>query len=215
MKKLLVLPLLFGLCCACAPKSLPVPDYPLDSATVEAALEQAGLPWVAGEPQSWTEGQTAIELRDGQGNLMAVLSSVAIEQQRGLALTIPVSTEQAQDAQRQWEGLFAMAAVLWGGFESADALYEDFSDNFDEKSTSVTSKQEEADDGRRPGGRRIFEKTVRFETQVEDGRCHINLGGLQAQDEALMLYGIHLSSATEGCLFETSEKGKTPYTPQS
>ena len=43
MKKLLVLPLLFGLCCACAPKSLPVPDYPLDSATVEAALEQAGF----------------------------------------------------------------------------------------------------------------------------------------------------------------------------
>ncbi len=141
MKKLASLFLaltLVALCLAgCGGKeTLAEPEFPLTDEAITAALAQAELDWVI-DPEgthSGEEGTVLHNLRAPDGTLRGGTLSGVVDGKRYLSMTLPINaadTDPAAPRPFTWadcEQSLRLAALLYGGFEDAGALYDAFSE---------------------------------------------------------------------------------------
>lgn len=112
----------------CGSKGLAGPDFPLTEAALLDAQERAGIPGelMEEETHSGREGQILHTIRvDGALPATGVMSA-EIDGTRLLQVTSiqPVTAEPDPLAWEDWKPLFTFAALLYGGFDSEESIYE-------------------------------------------------------------------------------------------
>ncbi len=128
---------LAALCLAgCGGKeTLAEPEFPLTDEAITAALAQAELDWVI-DPEgthSGEEGTVLHNLRAPDGTLRGGTLSGVVDGKRYLSMTLPTNAADTDPAAPRpftwadWEKSLRLAALLYGGFEDAGALYDAFS----------------------------------------------------------------------------------------
>lgn len=123
-----VLALALCMLTGCGSKGLDKPDFPLSEAALLDAQKRAGVPGelMEEETHSGMEGQILHTLRvDGALPATGVMSA-EIDGTRMLQVTSiqPVTTDPAPLVWEDWKGLFTFAALLYGGFESEESIYQ-------------------------------------------------------------------------------------------
>ncbi len=131
----LVLALVMLCLAGCGGKeTLAKPEFPLTDEAITAALAQAELDWVI-DPEgthSGKEGTVLHNLRAPDGTLRGGTLSGVVDGKRYLSMTLPINAADADAAPRPFtwadcEQSLRLAALLYGGFEDAHALYDAFS----------------------------------------------------------------------------------------
>lgn len=158
--------------CGCAAQTLPVPSYPLDAATVTAALEDAGLPWIIAKEESWLEDHTVYTLHDQNGKMVAAVSSAMRNEQRLLYITFmpydgKITRTMPED---EWENAIVFATILYGGFKNAHQVYDHFTNDYDTKNT-VKAKSERTKDDIMG-----YEEVSRWADEINDVDCFVGIG---------------------------------------
>lgn len=122
-----------GICCGCEKQELLIPQYPLETDTIEAALNDVGLTWIITNRAEWGEGRVLYELCNTEKKGIATISSVRDGSTRTLQLNFFSSTEiDSPLPETDWEKVMRLAAILYGGFEDAGQVYEVFRDTYDD-----------------------------------------------------------------------------------
>lgn len=125
---------------------LPQPSFPLDEEVIIAALEKSGLPGILSESEttSWFEGHKAhtvrspsitysdiISTEEAKANpstrlLMAGISSAVIDGERALTTLFDQIDISDQMTWEDWKQHIVFAALLYGGFEDEEQVYQAF-----------------------------------------------------------------------------------------
>jgi len=142
MKKYLCL-FVFIICLSlaygCEKHTLPMPVYPLDTATVDAALKEAELSWIIEKEELLSEGRILHTLHDIDGNLIAfVLSGIHNDWRLLDASFMPYSdnpTITRSLPEEEWKRVITFTTLLYGGFESKHQVYDSFTNDYDTKNT--------------------------------------------------------------------------------
>lgn len=112
----------------CGSKGLARPDFPLTEAALTDAQERAGVPGdlMEEETHGGAEGQIIHTLRVDGGLPATGVMSAEIDGTRLLQVTSiqPVTTEPDPLVWEDWKPLFTFAALLYGGFDSEESLYQ-------------------------------------------------------------------------------------------
>lgn len=124
---LLLLTTLVCLGCQRKPSGIPVQDYPLDTAAIEAALQNAGLDWNVRQEEEARPNVTTHTLLNSENKIMAFVSSAGDSNSRGLQLVFMSSRYnnsklRAALPQTDWDKALHLSALLYGGFETEDQL---------------------------------------------------------------------------------------------
>lgn len=128
----------------CKKETLQTPVYPLDTATVNTALEQVGLPWVIAKEESWMENQTVYTLNNADDKMVAVILSGAVTDGHLLNMSFMSSYHNQWDISRSVpqediQKVIHLATILYGGFDDSQHLYENYTKTSDSKTEVVES----------------------------------------------------------------------------
>lgn len=106
------------------------PEYPLADDTITGALAQAELDWTIDAQGTSTneKGLVTQTLRAPDGALRGGTLSGVVDGKRYLSMTLPANVAGASFTWADWEQSLRLAALLYGGFEDAGALYDAFSE---------------------------------------------------------------------------------------
>ena len=137
--------------CACQKEPLPVPDYPLSAATIDAAMQEWGLTCTFKEQENLREEhqhQSAYDLRNAEDDRYVgfVYTRVRSEEEgetRELLIIfprfIPLFIHRPDQSHaiplEEAEAALAFAVTLFGGFVEPDALYSTFVQEYDTVNT--------------------------------------------------------------------------------
>lgn len=143
MKKILIciLVLILGLAILykCKKQTLPVPQYPLDSDTIVAALQEWGLSYTI-EEDDWVrkerQGQSLYNLYSAEnGEFVAGISSSQKDGERLLFISFPPFYFTNPISVKEYENAIAFATLLYGGFQDQQQVYKKFTREYDRKNT--------------------------------------------------------------------------------
>ena len=132
-RKLLIFTLSAVLLSACQSKeTLPQPEFPLSEETISAALTEQGLDWSIDQGHTPADSSsTFLLLRPESGKEYGDLSVTAWETQdegRYLNITRIISKKDLTTGEshswEDWKDIFVLSTRLYGGFASAEELYE-------------------------------------------------------------------------------------------
>lgn len=145
---------------------IPMSEYPLSKATVEAALEETGLFWTITNEEPWGGNRAFFELCDKDEKAIAVISSVGGDRTRVLQLTFFSSSEKTVPLdQKDWEKAVDLATILYGGFEEKGQVFEAFQNTYEEK--ALIDKA--------PGAVPKDKERMRWRNEVNGVDCFIGL----------------------------------------
>lgn len=181
-KKALAAMITGAVLCGCAAKeeTLPVPAFPLEQESVTAALADAGLSWSIGEEQSWAENQKVYDLNDEEGRKIAILITIGEDSSRAMSLTFLSEMEDssliASLPQEDIEKAFILSAVVYGGFESREEVYEAYEAHYSEE--AVVKEQDSA-------GMAVplYEEITDWQGEVNGISCYVSMGRREADSE--------------------------------
>lgn len=164
---LLVISLNMCMLSGCKKQTLPVPEYPVDTASVAAALQEAQLAWKIEEMEAWLDDQSVFALHHDE-ELVASFVNGKKDGERVLNIAFSGSFANAHlRSPEEWEKAFRFATHLYGGFENADQVYLQFASDFDTKNT--VSKNAE----RIMGGRAGYEEISRWQSEIDGVHCRV------------------------------------------
>lgn len=138
MKKLIVIMVLshiiIGICNGCSKQQLPMSEYPLTEATIEAALTKAELFWTIANRVDFDEDRVYYELVNEDKKEIAVISSVGGLGKRLLQINLLfTSTTSVPLPPEDWGKTVRLATILFGGFEHENQIFDTFQNTFNEK----------------------------------------------------------------------------------
>ena len=157
-----------ALLCACAGPPLPVPQYPLDVPTVEAALEEAGFSWTVLEGNThWVE-QSMFQLNNEEGKFLCAMGSTGTDDLRFLTLEFLWEDRvTAALPEEDWENAVLLATRLFGGFRGEGRVWESLRDTHEEKTEVLVVPESNI-------GRNMPEKEVfLWQNQVDGIQCMV------------------------------------------
>lgn len=171
---------LVSLLCGCKKEQevLAVPSYPLDAATVEAAIKEVGLDdWILTDQdsQSTDIGEyTQYSFRDKDNRLICSVSNVTNESGRRLNLTFapPRSDEytlQIAIPQEDHEKVIRLATILFGDFENTEALYKNYKKTQDKNTTIISTNGETYDEEKHTNLGKIYQ----WQNKIDGLFCEI------------------------------------------
>ena len=126
--------------CQKKPAALAVPDYPLDTAAIEAELSQVGLNWSVKQAAEPRDHVATYILYNSEQKIIALVTSAGTKESRGLQLSF-MPSEQAKQTlmaplpREDWENVLRLSARLYGGFDGEEQLVETSSQFLKESST--------------------------------------------------------------------------------
>lgn len=146
MKKIITFMLIFttSLCilCGCKVNAMPVPEYPLDTDTIDKELKIWGLTCtIEADELSMIEGERSLyNINDAESGkfVFGVLSGQKDEERVLFISFLPFYSDEAVPSQ-ECEMAIAFATRLFGGFESEHQVYDKFIQDYD----TVNTKKEQ------------------------------------------------------------------------
>jgi hypothetical protein len=198
MKKyiFLILVLIIALCSfyGCQKKTLTMPEYPLDSTTIEKALKGAELSWtIIGEEDSpfvgeTLEGQTVHALNKN-GKIVAAISSAIKDEERFLHIGFSsYHNNEYSLPEEEWEKAIVFATLLYGGFDNTHQVYNEFTKEYDKKNTVKEPRE------RIVGGTLGFEEMSKWEKEIHGVNCVVILNKPYRSMPQEYLYLIRITS---------------------
>ncbi|MDO4273198.1 MAG: hypothetical protein Q4D16_05990 [Eubacteriales bacterium] len=155
---------------ASAKDVLPQPAFPLEEDVITETLEKAGLPGEISksETTSFTEGQMAyvvrdpIETYDGSSNklFIARINSAVYEGERVLFAAFDQKDVSDQIEWEDWKPQMVLAALLYGGFEDEEEVYQAF---LGKEIPYTTENPYE-----------VYENPFSWEVQLPEGYCTVS-----------------------------------------
>lgn len=172
-----------GLLCftaACEKDVLPQPDFPLEEAVITSALKTAGLPGIISdsETESYAEGHIKYVVRsqteaysdkispeEAQANpssrvIIAGVDSSISEGERTLSIIFDQKDVPEQFAWEDWKKQIVFAALLYGGFEDEEDVYQAFAGKELPKSGNLKELPEN-------------ERPLEWDAQLPGGYCQV------------------------------------------
>ncbi|MEG1255035.1 hypothetical protein [Clostridium sp.] len=178
MKKFfLILMLIIGLGTfgGCEKQTLTMPEYPLDSTTIDKALQEAELSWtiIGSEDAPFVgqtiEGQTVYTLNKN-GEIVATISSAIKEGERYLQIGFsPYHNNEYSLPEEEWEKAIVFATLLYGGFDNTHQVYNEFTNDYDTKNTVKEPRE------RIMGGSLGHEEMSKWENEINGVNCQVIL----------------------------------------
>lgn len=144
MKKILILLLTLSMgaaiLCACKKQTMPVPEYPLDADSIDAALQEWGIVCTMQEDDSTRQGVSLYNMQSAEnGHFIFGVLSAQKDGERLLSIAFPLSYLYNSIPAEECENAIAFATLLFGGFESTHQVYENFIQEYD----TVNTEREE------------------------------------------------------------------------
>lgn len=178
MKKILTCILFLSIVLAvlyiCNIKTLPVSQYPLDSDTIAAALQEWGLSCTI-EEDDWVrkerQGQSLYNLYSAEnGEFVAGISSSQKDGERLLFISFPPFNFTNPISVKEYENAIVFASLLFGGFQDQQQVYKKFNREYDRKNTE-REQYEVSSRSLTP----TREGETRWERKIGDSTCQIRL----------------------------------------
>ncbi|NLT58344.1 MAG: hypothetical protein GXX99_05205 [Clostridiales bacterium] len=179
--------------CACQKETLPVPDYPLDLATVEQALAEWGVDCtVKADPVTTANGMALSAFRvfsaEDETHLCTVNSGLR-NGERVLTISFPAFSAPNALTPEQSQGALAFAARLFGGFAHADQVHEHFVKEYNNTHTGRVKSNVYRSDNRFTLG-----TTARWGRLIDGIACQIILVQPSVEDPQESIKELLLSS---------------------
>jgi len=174
MKKyiFLVPMLIIGLCSfwGCEKQTLIMPKYPLDSTTIDKALQEAELSWtIIAEEDSAFAGQTIYTLNKN-GEVVASISSAIKGGERYLHISFSsYHNNEYSLPEEEWEKAIVFATLLYGGFDNTHQVYNQFTNDYDIKNTVKEPREKIM------GGSLGYEEMSKWENEINGINCQVIL----------------------------------------
>lgn len=172
---MLVLIIALGLFFGCEKQTLTMPEYPLNSTTIDKALKGAGLSWtIIGSEHSpfvgqTLEGQTVYTLNKN-GKIVATISSSIKDGERFLHIGFSsYHNNEYSLPEEEWEKAIVFATLLYGGFDSTHQVYNQFTKEYGKKNTVKEPRE------RIMGGTLGHEEMSKWETEINGINCKVIL----------------------------------------
>ena len=129
--QIFALSICLSILCACNKDALPVPDYPLDAATVEEAVQQWGLSCIIQEDEQIRDmrpEQTLYVLYSVENTnfMIAGISSGQQDGERALFISFAPFYSYTAIPAEECESAIVFATRLFGGFRSSHQVYDRF-----------------------------------------------------------------------------------------
>lgn len=156
-------------------QTLTMPEYPLDSTTIDKALKEADLSWtiIAEEDSSFVgetfEGQTVYTLNKN-GEVVAAISSAIKGGERYLHISFSsYHNNEYSLPKEEWEKAMVFATLLYGGFDNSHQVYNEFTNDYDMKNTVKEPRE------RIMGGSLGYEEMSTWENEINGVNCQVVL----------------------------------------
>ncbi|MEW8994173.1 hypothetical protein [Clostridium sp.] len=164
--------LIIGLCSfwGCEKQTLIMPKYPLDSTTIDKALQEAELSWtIIAEEDSSFAGQTIYTLNKND-EMVASISSVIKGGERYLHISFSsYHNNEYSLPEEEWEKAIVFATLLYGGFDNTHQVYNQFKNDYDMKNTVKEPRE------RIMGGSLGYEEMSKWENEINGINCQVIL----------------------------------------
>ncbi len=171
----LVLIIGFGAFWGLKKQTLTIPEYPLDSTTIDKALKEADLSWtiIAEEDSSFVgetfEGQTVYTLNKN-GEVVAAISSAIKSGERYLHISFSsYHNNEYSLPEEEWEKAIVFATLLYGGFDNSHQVYNEFTNDYDMKNTVKEPRK------RIMGESLGYEEMSKWENEINGVNCQVVL----------------------------------------
>ena len=159
-----------GILSGCQNSKLPMPQFPLEKPAVEQALAESGLDWEIAQEETLKEGHVVYTLSGKDGQPVAFLSSLGSDKTRILQINF-LDSEERKPAipYEDWEKAICLASILYGGFDSAGQVCENFNQTYEEKSVADT-----------PGNGYQYIERIQWQNQLNGVHCFLGFGSQKA-----------------------------------
>jgi len=154
----------------CEKQTLTMPEYPLDSTTIDKALKEAELSWmIIAEEDSSFAGQTVYTLNKN-GEMVATISSAIKGVERYLHISFSsYHNNEYSLPKEEWEKAIVFATLLYGGFDNTHQVYNQFTNEYDMKNTVKEPRE------RIMGGSLGHEEMSKWENEINSVNCQVIL----------------------------------------
>lgn len=170
-------------CSGCNKQPLPSNLDHIDTPALEEMIKEVGLSWKIVEKGSWGVGRTFFECVNEDNLSIATISVAKEENKTVLQFSFFSTTELSTPLPaKDWEKVFQLASILYGGFDDETQFYQTFLNTCEEAEfiERIVDNNKES---------------IRWRNSINDINCFVGFDILNtnSDSEASELFAIFLS----------------------